>query len=551
MRTPFEPPPYPFTARPAPTSRALAACLALSLAGPALAQTTWHVDVSAAGPGTGTTVDPFPSIQTAIDQPSTVDGDTVLVHPGTYHEFVDMLDKELALVGSGGSTVTTVDVSALSQPEMSAIKIRNGQGPACRVEGLSFVGGNGTPVLDPTFGTQVYGGGGLLAIDSSPTLVDCVFRDSTPQVGGGALVIGGAPVFEGCTFAGNSTNSWGGGLSAAGAALTLRNTVVRDNKTWSGDGGGVHLFGGSLVLEDSTLIANLGGGAGRGSNMALRGGATAVVSGTTIALGNTLDGKGGGVWLLGGAASFEGCTLRANRCGDPVSNQNGGAICAEGATLLLNACVLSGNYSARGGAVFLQNSSATIVGSTFDANRCQSGANYTWAEGGAIAASQSSVTISKSIFSNNVAECYSPGWSATIARGGALWCDTAQVQVTHCAFLSNSAYYNAWAAPLGAKQEAGAQGGAIFGPAFVQRSRLIGNRAWSNPAKLHVWAEGGGAWGSTLVASLLQANVVQGIGAATDIGPAAEACTLGCCTLLGNLPASLPPLGPNCTASCP
>ena len=56
--------------------RALPLSLLVLLAAPALAQTTWHVDASAAGPGTGSAQDPFPSIQTAIAQSATLDGDT-------------------------------------------------------------------------------------------------------------------------------------------------------------------------------------------------------------------------------------------------------------------------------------------------------------------------------------------------------------------------------------------------------------------------------------------------------------------------------------------
>lgn len=47
-------------------------------------QSTWYVDVNGAPPGTGTSADPYTSIQYAISQPTTHDGDTVLVAPGTY-----------------------------------------------------------------------------------------------------------------------------------------------------------------------------------------------------------------------------------------------------------------------------------------------------------------------------------------------------------------------------------------------------------------------------------------------------------------------------------
>ncbi len=63
---------------------------AFLLAGPALTQTTWYVDVNGTPPGTGSQADPYTSIQYAIEQPATVDLDTILVSPGTCLENVDL-----------------------------------------------------------------------------------------------------------------------------------------------------------------------------------------------------------------------------------------------------------------------------------------------------------------------------------------------------------------------------------------------------------------------------------------------------------------------------
>ena len=531
--------------------RALPLSLLVLLAAPALAQTTWHVDASAAGPGTGSAQDPFPSIQTAIAQPATLDGDTVLVHPGTYTELVDLLDKQLVLRSSGGAALTTIDVSTQFSIEQSAVKIRGGQGPACRLEGFTLVGGDGTFLTEPVQGLQFFAGGGLLLVDVSPTIAGCVVRDCSPDVGAGAFVIGGQPVFEDCEFHDNLSTRYGAGLHASLSQVTLREVSVHDNQTFAGDGGGVHLFGGSLTIEGGTLAYNQAWSGGSGGNLALRYGATALVTDATLAHGFTLDGNGGGAWVEGSSASFAGCTFDSNTAGDVFSNREGGAIHVDQGGLELASCKLQGNYSARGGAIFLQGATASIEGSQFLANHCESGLNFFHADGGALAASGSSAWIYKTIFSGNLAECSSPDWNGTIARGGALWTDTPGVQVSHCAFMGNEAWYDADIVPGPVKLEPGAQGGAIFGPVWVMRSRILGNRAWANPAKLHVYAQGGGAWGATILGSLLQANEVDGVGSQPDVGPAAEACALTCCVLIGNLPATLPPLGPLCTSSCP
>jgi len=63
--------------------------------------TTWTV-----GPrGTGKN---FTRIQDAIDYPRVIDGDTILVYPGTYYDFVTIY-KKLNVIGVNGSDSTIID----------------------------------------------------------------------------------------------------------------------------------------------------------------------------------------------------------------------------------------------------------------------------------------------------------------------------------------------------------------------------------------------------------------------------------------------------------
>lgn len=73
----------------------------------AVAQTTWHVDVHATGPGSGTPAAPYQSIQHAHDQPATLSGDVVLVAPGTYPERVNVT-KLITVRSSGGPLATVI-----------------------------------------------------------------------------------------------------------------------------------------------------------------------------------------------------------------------------------------------------------------------------------------------------------------------------------------------------------------------------------------------------------------------------------------------------------
>ena len=64
------------------------------------------------GPGNGSEVDPYCSIQTAID--NAVDTDEIVVAPGTYVEAINFLGKAITLRSSDGQSVTTIDGTGFS-----------------------------------------------------------------------------------------------------------------------------------------------------------------------------------------------------------------------------------------------------------------------------------------------------------------------------------------------------------------------------------------------------------------------------------------------------
>lgn len=75
------------------------------------AQTTWYVDVAGTPPGTGTVLDPYTSIQYAIDQPGTAWPDTISVAAGTYIENV-VLTKGLSVIGVAGPEACVIQAAA-------------------------------------------------------------------------------------------------------------------------------------------------------------------------------------------------------------------------------------------------------------------------------------------------------------------------------------------------------------------------------------------------------------------------------------------------------
>ena len=134
---------------------AFSGLLALTASG----QTTWFVDTAGTPPGTGTALDPYTSIQYAIDQAATQNGDTLDIAPGTYVESVDVT-KSLILFGSFGPHVTTI-LAAAAGPVVRT------SGGSTRLTGLTIAGGFGP------------GGDGVDVVPGSPTdLLGCILRDN-------------------------------------------------------------------------------------------------------------------------------------------------------------------------------------------------------------------------------------------------------------------------------------------------------------------------------------------------------------------------------------
>ena len=117
------------------STHSFAAVLALALTSAATAQTTWYVDGAVAGPGTGTAADPYKSIQYALQQSSTVHGDTVLVAPGLYLGRVS-ISKRVTVVSSAGPLLTALRPTIAG----ATVSLSTGGFPAATIEGFTIYG---------------------------------------------------------------------------------------------------------------------------------------------------------------------------------------------------------------------------------------------------------------------------------------------------------------------------------------------------------------------------------------------------------------------------
>ena len=79
-------------------------------------------------------------------------------------------------------------------------------------------------------------GGGLIALNNSPTINDCVFEGNEAVYGGGAYLTNSTTALRTCRFVENTADEWGGGLYVHAGAPTISRSDFRLNQAKRGAG---------------------------------------------------------------------------------------------------------------------------------------------------------------------------------------------------------------------------------------------------------------------------------------------------------------------------
>ncbi len=174
----------------------MSALLAAGLAGSATAET---ITVCAKGCD-------YTSINAAIAVAS--DGDVIQLAAETYYEgeVIDTDGKAITLRGVLGKA--SEPLSMLDGNGAHRVLIcHRGEGAGTVFEGVVIQNGLAS---EPNPGDR---GAGLFNYNSSPTLINCTFRNnSASRSGGGVVNYASKSILTDCTFTGNSATSFGGGL---------------------------------------------------------------------------------------------------------------------------------------------------------------------------------------------------------------------------------------------------------------------------------------------------------------------------------------------------
>ena len=211
--------------------------------------------------------DDYPTIQAGIN--ASVNGDTVLVAPGTYTENINFSGKAIVLLSSGGRDATSI-TSASSGTVV--VTFSSSEDTTSILDGFTIDG------LSTSRGVYCVGAGPII---KNCEIKFCVFNDDGPGIycensaakirynlihnnqtgvsatGGGICVKGSGEVEISYNSIYSNTNYGGPGIGCPGASnIKIAYNLIRDNFGGSPQSGGIYISGSNCEIINNTIIGN-------------------------------------------------------------------------------------------------------------------------------------------------------------------------------------------------------------------------------------------------------------------------------------------------------
>lgn len=195
----------------------------------------------------------YPTIQSAIN--ASINGDTILVQPGTYVERINFNGKAIVVTST---SILSNDTSLISSTIIdgnylpNVVTFNNNEGSNSKLIGFTIQNGfyNG--------GSNVYNGAGILVDGASPEISNCIVRNNYISWYGGGICIknGSAAFLNSLIISNNHSEHHGGGIAILSAQPILTNLIIHSNST--GElGGGIYISSIPLVeIINCTITEN-------------------------------------------------------------------------------------------------------------------------------------------------------------------------------------------------------------------------------------------------------------------------------------------------------
>ena len=280
----------------------------------------------------------YDSIQLAID--AAINGDSLIVSPGTYLENIDFLGKQILVsseyyIDSDSTLIGLTIIDAGSTA--SAATFKNNESLTSVLQGFTLQNGIGNSEDPDGNGSFYTYGGGIYFENSSPTIKDCIIQNNTADQGGGGglFCYNASPVFFGCIILSNTTDDVGGGLYAReGSEPKFYDCTFEENTAEFG--GGCYLRNESVPeMEHVVFLNNIANNSGGG--ISLKDNADLLGSNIEI-VGNEADGLGGGLYINNADPSFNFLLIADN-----LSSSGGGGYIRNNSSVDFTNATISNN----------------------------------------------------------------------------------------------------------------------------------------------------------------------------------------------------------------
>lgn len=358
----------------------------------------------------------FTTIQEAID--AAVDDDFVFVYPGHYPELIDFQGKAIRVhaIKLGQATIDGTGLGG------SVVTFAEGETDTSVLDGFRIGNGTGTIIVDPIFGA-VPCGGGIICIDSSPTILNCDISSNACWGGAGIMNLRSSPGIRFSTIHGNASEGHGGGIYNLDHSSPVIGycTIEGNDSSWGG--GMTNTVDCDPLITNTTFsnntVLNVGGG------MFNRSRSSPTIANCSfidnIQTGNPL-GSGGGVCNYGVGNGGGPCYPIITNChfeGNVVNGDGGAINNAYDTHPLVTSCTFINNTAGRnGGGLACSGNLDPYFPSNAVVVNCQFSGNTAASYGGGFHSRASEPSVEGSLFSENTAGIGGGGASFEDSPGG-------------------------------------------------------------------------------------------------------------------------------------
>jgi len=386
----------------------------------------------------------YATIQAAIN--ASINGDIVIIAPGTFYENVQIINKGITLTSENPNDSGIVESTIINGGQSGSVITINSAALTVTIAGLTITNG------------LAHSGGGIKCFTSSDVNL----------------------VITNCRITSNWTASGSDGTSSLEPAMP------------GGDGAGIYCSTGvNLNIKECTLANNICGKGGDALNEM-----------------NTLGakgGRGGGIYFAGSSLKIKDCQIMSNTCGNggngavmyggtPGNGGEGGGLFSQNCSLDINNCLFEDNTAGtggrarfyggnggKGGGIYSVSPSAIIKDSRFIGNIsgyaggcqwCDGLTQYSAGDGGGVFQTGSMVIENCLIIQNTAGGATAVSdTAAKSGNGGGIFCTSSDIK--SCTVTDNT---------IAASSQGGEGGGIYSGSGVSLRNSIIwNNNAQANP----------------------------------------------------------------------